>query len=103
MGHDYDTLRSDRAYELRRRDDDYRTWWLVDKRTNHRWCFTDVVVNGYKENVFLRRHGTDETPSSGNRSAILDKESLPEWVLEELRHIDEHDTAMPLKDPRGDS
>jgi hypothetical protein len=56
MGHEYETIRSDRAYELRRRDGDYRTWWIVDKRTNHRWCFTDVVVNGYRDNVFLRKH-----------------------------------------------
>lgn len=107
MGHDYDTLRADADYELRRRDGGTSKWILRDKRTNHRWAFTHVQPHGYEDNVFLRRLSAFEkkrghAPSSGNRVAILDKESLPEWLIEEFEHIYETGRCTPATDPRGE-
>jgi len=97
-------FRSDADYKLRRIESSDR-FELVDKRTGHRWMFTSPLVKGYGGNVFLRhlssyeRH-RDQTESSGNRAGMLNKETLPQWLIDELKHIRETGTMMPQTDPR---
>lgn len=101
-----DTRRADADYELRRNNDTNRAWILTDKRTGHRWMFTHVQPNGYKNTVFLRHlspfeHQNGHTVSTGNRVAILDKEELPDWLVEEFEHIYETGNCTPATDPRN--
>jgi hypothetical protein len=107
MSHDYDILRADADYELRKRDSEKFVWILEDKRTQCTWTFTDVQPNGMNETVYLRKLTAHErqtlenpTATTGNRVGILKKKSLPDWLLEELQSIYDEGGVTPQTDPR---
>jgi len=101
MAHSYEILRAGADYELRKGEEGYSTWTLVDKRTNHKWLFSDVQPRGFKDHVYLYKLRDDEgSPSIGNRVALLDKNSIPERLIEEFHHIRETGEATPATDPR---
>lgn len=98
---------------IRREDADYALWrsegtstWAVeDKRTGHRHYFDDCQPKGFKGNVFLYHYPNrvdNPSPSIGFKSGILDKDSLPEWLIKEFEHIYAEGCMTPATDPRGD-
>lgn len=94
--------REDANYKLVERKNTYA---FADKRTGHRCIFTDCVPNGFKNNVFLRYlspHERNEghNATTGNRVAMLNKESLPEWIIDEFHSIRTNNKMTDATDPR---
>jgi hypothetical protein len=97
----------------RREDADYGivqtdggSFTFEDKRTGHKQYFNECQPNGFKGTVFLYHYPTghveDPSPTIGFKCAHLDKDSLPDWLIEEFEHIREHGCLTPATDPRGD-
>jgi hypothetical protein len=97
--------REDADYSIRKRSEDNANWIFEDKRVGHKFVFTDVVPNGYGNNVFLQKlspyeRQNDHDASTGNRVAILNKAELPRWVITEFESIDNDGDLTPQTDPR---
>jgi hypothetical protein len=104
MGKEYAARREDADYALWRSEGS-STWVIEDKRTGHRHYFNACQPKGFQGNVFLYHYPSrvdDPSPSIGFKSAHLDKDSLPEWLIEEFEHIREHNEMTPATDPRGE-
>lgn len=108
MGYDDDGRTAD---EVQRREDaDYRiernehgTFTFTDKRTGHKYCFHDCVANGFQNNVYLYHFpSTADDPSRtvSYKAGFLNKDSLPEWIIEEFRSIHDTDFLTEASDPR---
>jgi hypothetical protein len=98
--------REDADYSIRKRSEDNANWIFEDKRVGHKFVFTDVVPNGYGNNVFLRKlspmeRQNDENATTGNRVAILNKMELPRWIITEFESIHEDGDLTPQTDPRN--
>jgi len=99
--------------DQRREDADYAIWrangsfGFKDKRTGHRCFFDDCQPRGFGGYVFLyhypNAHVDDPSPSIGFKSAHLDKDSLPDWLIEEFHSINDTGELTPATDPRSDN
>jgi len=105
MSKDYDVRREDADYALVRREGS-DTYLFKDKRTGHRYQFHDCVENGFGNNVFLYYHPTGDRGEAGRtagyKAGFLNKDSLPQWLIEEFKSIHQTDSVTSATDPRGD-
>jgi len=105
MSKDYAVRREDADYALTRREGS-DTFLFRDKRTGHRFQFHAVVPHGYQNTIFLYYYPTgergDAVKSDGYKSGFLDKDSLPDWFIEECKHLYDTGSVRPATDPRGE-
>jgi len=97
--------REDADYRLQQSNGD-QSFQFVDKRTGHKQYFNDCQPKGFQGNVFLYHYPTghveDPNRSIAFKCAHLDKDSLPEWLIEEFQHIHDEGELTPATDPRGE-
>jgi len=104
MGKEKAVHRSDSDYAVYRYEDE-DTFTFKDKRTGHIYRFNDCIDNGFGGNVFLYHYPmTEDDPSRTGqyKCGYLNKDSLPQWLIDEFAHIKHNGCVTPATDPRGE-
>lgn len=104
MSHDHYAHREDGDYRLVQANED-GVFTFVDKRTGHKQQFHDCAPHGYGENVYLYHYPTahveDPSRTAGYKCGYLNKETLPEWLIDEFHAIYDNGEMSAQTDHRG--